>query len=94
MSRRRSDKAVTVHSHPRPSDLARRAGGERRLEKGLWPSPADGVVAIAPSQMGYLLSGKRLAQSGGDVASDLDRKERCAWLLPADVIPSRWERAR
>ncbi|EHL97006.1 hypothetical protein HMPREF9946_04445 [Acetobacteraceae bacterium AT-5844] len=31
----------------------------RRLEKGrfLWPSPADGVVAIAPAQMEYLLSG-------------------------------------
>ncbi|MDP3599895.1 MAG: IS66 family insertion sequence element accessory protein TnpB [Bosea sp. (in: a-proteobacteria)] len=31
----------------------------RRLEKGrsLWPSPADGVVAITPAQMGYLLSG-------------------------------------
>jgi transposase len=23
----------------------------------LWPSPADGVVAITPAQMGYLLSG-------------------------------------
>ena len=32
---------------------------ERRLEKGrfLWPLPADGVVAIMPAQMGYLLSG-------------------------------------
>ena len=32
----------------------------RRLEKGrfLWPSPADGVVAITPAQMGYLLSGR------------------------------------
>ena len=31
----------------------------RRLERGrfLWPSPADGVVAISPAQMGYLLSG-------------------------------------
>ena len=31
----------------------------RRLERGrfLWPSPADGVVAITPAQMGYLLSG-------------------------------------
>jgi len=31
----------------------------RRLEKGrfLWPSLADGVVAITPAQMGYLLSG-------------------------------------
>lgn len=30
----------------------------RRLEKGrfLWPSPADGVVAITPAQMGYLRS--------------------------------------
>jgi transposase len=34
----------------------------RRLEKGrfLWPSPADGVVAITPAQMGYLLSGNRI----------------------------------
>jgi transposase len=23
----------------------------------LWPSPADGVVAISPAQLGYLLSG-------------------------------------
>jgi len=31
----------------------------RRLEKGrfLWPSPANGVVAITAAQMGYLLSG-------------------------------------
>jgi transposase len=31
----------------------------KRLEKGrfLWPSPADGAVAITPAQMGYLLSG-------------------------------------
>ncbi|MFM6324943.1 MAG: IS66 family insertion sequence element accessory protein TnpB [Microcystis panniformis] len=31
----------------------------KRLEKGrfLWPSPADGVIAITPAQMGYLLSG-------------------------------------
>jgi transposase len=31
----------------------------KRLEKGrfLWPSPADGVVAISPAQLGYLLSG-------------------------------------
>jgi transposase len=31
----------------------------RRLERGrfLWPSPADGVVAITAAQMGYLLSG-------------------------------------
>lgn len=31
----------------------------RRLEKGrfLWPSPAEGVIAITPAQMGYLLSG-------------------------------------
>jgi len=31
----------------------------KRLERGrfLWPSPADGVVAITPAQMGYLLSG-------------------------------------
>ena len=31
----------------------------KRLEKGrfLWPSPADGVVAITPAQLGYLLEG-------------------------------------
>jgi transposase len=31
----------------------------KRLEKGrfIWPSPADGMVAISPAQLGYLLSG-------------------------------------
>ncbi len=31
----------------------------KRLEKGrfLWPFPADGVVAITPAQLGYLLEG-------------------------------------
>lgn len=31
----------------------------RRLERGrfLWPSPADGLIAITPAQMAYLLSG-------------------------------------
>ena len=31
----------------------------KRLERGrfLWPSPADGTVAISPAQLGYLLSG-------------------------------------
>ncbi len=31
----------------------------KRLEKGrfLWPSPAAGVVAITPAQLGYLLEG-------------------------------------
>jgi transposase len=31
----------------------------KRLEKGrfMWPSPADGVVAITPAQLGYLLEG-------------------------------------
>ena len=31
----------------------------KRLERGrfLWPSPADGVVAISPGQLGYLLEG-------------------------------------
>ena len=31
----------------------------KRLERGrfLWPSPSDGVVAISPAQLGYLLSG-------------------------------------
>jgi transposase len=31
----------------------------KRLEKGkfLWPSTADGVVAITPAQLGYLLEG-------------------------------------
>jgi len=31
----------------------------KRLEEGrfLWPSPADGVVAITPAQLGYLLEG-------------------------------------
>jgi transposase len=31
----------------------------KRLERGrfLWPSPADGVVAITPAQLGYMLEG-------------------------------------
>ena len=31
----------------------------KRLERGrfLWPSPADGAVAITPAQLGYLLEG-------------------------------------
>jgi transposase len=31
----------------------------KRLERGrfLWPSPADGVVAISPAQLAYLLEG-------------------------------------
>lgn len=31
----------------------------KRLEKGkfLWPSTADGVIAITPAQLGYLLEG-------------------------------------
>ena len=31
----------------------------KRLKKGrfLWPLPADGVVAITPAQLGYLLEG-------------------------------------
>jgi transposase len=31
----------------------------KRLEKGrfLWPSPADGTVAISPAQMAYMLDG-------------------------------------
>ncbi len=31
----------------------------RRLERGrfIWPSPADGVVAISPAQLAYLLEG-------------------------------------
>ena len=31
----------------------------KRLERGrfIWPSPADGVVAIRPAQLGYMLEG-------------------------------------
>jgi transposase len=31
----------------------------KRLERGrfIWPSPADGVVAITPGQLGYMLEG-------------------------------------
>ena len=31
----------------------------KRLEHGrfIWPSPADGVVAVSPTQLGYLLEG-------------------------------------
>ena len=32
---------------------------DKRLERGrfIWPSPADGVVAIRPAQLGYMLEG-------------------------------------
>jgi len=31
----------------------------KRLERGrfIWPSPADGAVAVTPAQLGYLLEG-------------------------------------
>ena len=31
----------------------------KRLERGrfIWPSPADGIVAITPAQLAYLLEG-------------------------------------
>ncbi len=31
----------------------------KRLERGrfIWPSPVDGVVAVSPAQLGYLLEG-------------------------------------
>jgi transposase len=31
----------------------------KRLERGrfIWPSPADGVVSISASQLGYMLDG-------------------------------------
>jgi transposase len=31
----------------------------KRLERGrfIWPTPADGVVAITPAQLGYMLEG-------------------------------------
>ena len=31
----------------------------KRLEKGrfIWPSPADGVIAISPAQLAYMLDG-------------------------------------
>lgn len=31
----------------------------KRLERGrfIWPSPADGIVAITPAQLAYLLDG-------------------------------------
>ena len=34
-------------------------GEDGVLERGrfIWPSPADGVVAISPAQLGYLLEG-------------------------------------
>jgi IS66 Orf2 like protein len=37
----------------------------KRLERGrfIWPSPADGVVAISAGQMGYLLEGIVLSSS-------------------------------
>ena len=32
---------------------------QKRLERGkfIWPSPADGIVAISSAQMGYMLEG-------------------------------------
>ena len=43
----------------------------KRLERGrfLWPSPADGVVAITPAQLGYMLEGDRLEEPAADLAS-------------------------
>jgi transposase len=31
----------------------------KRLERGrfIWPSPADGTIAVTPAQLGYLLEG-------------------------------------
>ena len=47
----------------------------RRLEKGrfLWPSPADGVVAITPAQDGLSPVRHRLAQSRRELAPHGDR---------------------
>ena len=43
----------------------------KRLEHGrfIWPSPADGVVAVSPAQLGYLLERDRLAASGAQLAA-------------------------
>jgi transposase len=43
----------------------------KRLERGrfLWPSPADGIVAISASQLAYMLDGNRLAKPGSRLAS-------------------------
>ena len=43
----------------------------KRLEHGrfIWPSPADGVVAVSPAQLGYLLEGIDLAASGAQLAA-------------------------
>jgi transposase len=43
----------------------------KRLERGrfLWPSAADGVVAITPAELGYMLEGYRLQKPAADLAS-------------------------
>ena len=50
----------------------------KRLEKGrfVWPSPADGKVAISPAQLGMLLEGDRLADAATDVAAGAGRLTR------------------
>ncbi len=54
----------------------------KRLERGrfLWPSPADGCVAISASQLGYMLDGDRLAEPAAHVAATdrrVDPRNRC-----------------
>jgi transposase len=43
----------------------------KRLERGrfIWPSPADGVVAISAAQLAYMLDGHRLAEPGFHLAA-------------------------
>jgi transposase len=42
----------------------------KRLERGrfIWPSPADGTIAVTPAQLGYLLEGHRLAAAAARLA--------------------------
>ena len=43
----------------------------KRLERGrfIWPSPADGTIAISAAQLAYMLDGDRLAQPGAHLAA-------------------------
>ena len=49
----------------------------KRLERGRfpWPSTSGGVVSISAAQLGYLLEGDRVAQSGADLAAVARRAE-------------------
>ena len=69
----------------------------KRLERGrfIWPSPADGAVAITPAQLGYLLEGidwrhpaKNVAPASGGLIARFERRMIVAAREPELVIPS------